>query len=971
MLRKYNLFKLNVKKQGKTALKGKNFLSFKRVIAFISAMCIVFAFPVFSLGRTKNNHYYNPSPQISLEDLLNSIVYVGTENDYTLQNVEKNLPGAITEKTISEEQTIDTEMTVWIGKKNYTITETNETTGDLIKSLEEEMDVAPYIDAKAGRTEVPLRFIAEALGAEVNWNAKNREVTITLDDKTIQLFIPKYDKKGKPINPDNYKFYIVNGTKEEMDVAPQIKNSRTFIPLRFILEALGAEVRWHPEDRSITITRETIEEINKEQKEVNLQYIVNGLTLKEREQLHFPLNKEASQYITDKDLATFLEKYGLTLTSQTQNGLSITANAVLNLNPTRKDNILQGITDKTILKYLSTKYKDAEVNGKDSITNLINKEITNISTEYSMSKTASNTILKGVLKAMDLNYENTDTESIAKELNEMMTNRTYKKDDKGNEITLDSLINEDRIMTLAALNTIHQNIQANLILSQSQSIQQLAKENKLNEAEDFLNTIYKAMESKVNIEGKEVMEKDTTPFKQIIEQLSPTEWAEHNLGEFLYNAFNETAKATGKETVKQNAKLFLALATYRNFIANNYQTIKDKNREEINNTMIKTTERTFKYLTEVEKFREAINNKDEKTINEILNNFGIQNQSKADQQAIWKGIKYMEQTGATQINYNNLTTLTLMHLFNFQYSDIKQMSKEINRGEPLEQIIENQTPFSNEQMTNLIETLFLRELTVSGYTARDIFPKNDPFFPPIMKNPDQKLNILNDDETKGAPAPAIITQMLGWGLFIPIKNGLSNGTFPNGQPLIALVNARLVKDWPSDQDNLAKILTLLTGPLTSYATSPYANLERLRTPFAWGTHKMRAILENALGIPHVDDWSVYSDGLGRNVFRGMSLIFNNSTIEWRCGGDAQAKYFFKPSSSDKKINRIIKGVSDSYGSPFQNQEKYVENALYISNLNPFSLPFLTELPSRFVKDEVKVTEGTLFYEPNGVINEIP
>ena len=44
------------------------------------------------------------------------------------------------------------------------------------------------------------------------------------------------------------KEYTVNGQGREMDVPAQIINGRTMVPLRFIAEALGAEVDWEPKD---------------------------------------------------------------------------------------------------------------------------------------------------------------------------------------------------------------------------------------------------------------------------------------------------------------------------------------------------------------------------------------------------------------------------------------------------------------------------------------------------------------------------------------------------------------------------------------------------------------------------------------------------------------------------------------------------------------------------------------------------
>jgi len=102
------------------------------------------------------------------------------------------------------------------------------------------MDVAPFIED--GRTFVPVRFIAEALGAEADWEPKDAAVevvTLTREDKTITIKIGGYSlevKEGEEV------------TTITMDVAAMIKDSRTFLPFRFIAEAFGAEVDWGPKD---------------------------------------------------------------------------------------------------------------------------------------------------------------------------------------------------------------------------------------------------------------------------------------------------------------------------------------------------------------------------------------------------------------------------------------------------------------------------------------------------------------------------------------------------------------------------------------------------------------------------------------------------------------------------------------------------------------------------------------------------
>jgi hypothetical protein len=51
------------------------------------------------------------------------------------------------------------------------------------------------------------------------------------------------------------KSYTDNGVKTAMDVAPYIKNSRTYLPARFVCEALGADVEWDQGTKTVTITK--------------------------------------------------------------------------------------------------------------------------------------------------------------------------------------------------------------------------------------------------------------------------------------------------------------------------------------------------------------------------------------------------------------------------------------------------------------------------------------------------------------------------------------------------------------------------------------------------------------------------------------------------------------------------------------------------------------------------------------------
>lgn len=102
-------------------------------------------------------------------------------------------------------------------------------------------DVQPYI--KNGRTFLPYRTLLEALGAgSINWDAKRRTVTAAMDGNNIELTIC-------------YKIITRNGATYSMDVAPEIRDNRTMIPLRFVSEHLGFNTDWDAANHVIYLTK--------------------------------------------------------------------------------------------------------------------------------------------------------------------------------------------------------------------------------------------------------------------------------------------------------------------------------------------------------------------------------------------------------------------------------------------------------------------------------------------------------------------------------------------------------------------------------------------------------------------------------------------------------------------------------------------------------------------------------------------
>lgn len=103
-------------------------------------------------------------------------------------------------------------------------------------------NVTPYINADAGRALVPVRFISETMGAKVDWDPETRQAIITDERKQIILTIDSNE-------------VLINGEKQTIDCAATIQSNRTYVPLRFVSEALEARVEYNDETREITIIK--------------------------------------------------------------------------------------------------------------------------------------------------------------------------------------------------------------------------------------------------------------------------------------------------------------------------------------------------------------------------------------------------------------------------------------------------------------------------------------------------------------------------------------------------------------------------------------------------------------------------------------------------------------------------------------------------------------------------------------------
>ncbi len=91
-----------------------------------------------------------------------------------------------------------------------------------------------------GRVLVPLRGVLEKMGANVDWIASNQTVVATMGDTELNL-------------PIGSRTATVNGRDVRLDVPAMTIAGSTMVPLRFVSEALGADVRWSDATQTVAI----------------------------------------------------------------------------------------------------------------------------------------------------------------------------------------------------------------------------------------------------------------------------------------------------------------------------------------------------------------------------------------------------------------------------------------------------------------------------------------------------------------------------------------------------------------------------------------------------------------------------------------------------------------------------------------------------------------------------------------------
>lgn len=164
----------------------------------------------------------------------------------------------------------------------------------------------PFIDEN-NRTQVPFRATLEKYGANVDWDDVNRMAIATKDDITVKV-------------PIGENYILKNDEKIETDTVALIKDSRTYLPIRAVIEAFGSLVEWDSGLNTVVITTEAVDANKILMDAYEKSMLWKNYDAKVNMDLTMPLPDETGeiQDLSTKinmDLTAFTDPYKIKLTS--------------------------------------------------------------------------------------------------------------------------------------------------------------------------------------------------------------------------------------------------------------------------------------------------------------------------------------------------------------------------------------------------------------------------------------------------------------------------------------------------------------------------------------------------------------------------------------------------------------------------------------------------------------------------------
>lgn len=163
-----------------------------------------------------------------------------------------------------------------------------------INGVPSKLDYPVY--SKDGRTLVPFRFLGEALGAKVAWDNTNFTACLILNGSEVKVTIGS--KKA-----------FINGKESILDVPAVVMEGRTFIPLRFVSEALGASVDYDADTQIITVVAiDTADWLTFTDSDGETHHYPKGWTINENKDTSIAITSPLGTIITGQEIQTELSE---------------------------------------------------------------------------------------------------------------------------------------------------------------------------------------------------------------------------------------------------------------------------------------------------------------------------------------------------------------------------------------------------------------------------------------------------------------------------------------------------------------------------------------------------------------------------------------------------------------------------------------------------------------------------------------
>ncbi len=98
-----------------------------------------------------------------------------------------------------------------------------------------------YLNTETNSTFVPIRFLSEYAGAKITWTAADKRIDISKGKDSIVLYVGRTQA-------------MINGEQQKLSAAPFEEDGSTYVPLRFVSQALSVQLAWQADTSSVSVT---------------------------------------------------------------------------------------------------------------------------------------------------------------------------------------------------------------------------------------------------------------------------------------------------------------------------------------------------------------------------------------------------------------------------------------------------------------------------------------------------------------------------------------------------------------------------------------------------------------------------------------------------------------------------------------------------------------------------------------------